>query len=120
MSHKQIGELSGGRDPQTVATSVNRIACMTPSLPQSAPPSTAFARGPFGPSDDSMDFRINGDFKLEVMKAARARGYANATDFIKIALAKEIWGEAHVISLVTRYVLGDTTNVRQAPDEVEK
>ncbi len=41
MLHKQIGELSGGRDPQTVATSGNRIACMTPSLPQSAPPSTA-------------------------------------------------------------------------------
>lgn len=50
MSHKQIGELSGGRDPQTVATSVNRIACMTPSLPQSAPPSTA-VDGPMVPAE---------------------------------------------------------------------
>lgn len=50
MLHKQIGELSGGRDPQTVATSVNRIACMTPSLPQSAPPSTA-VDGPMVPAE---------------------------------------------------------------------
>lgn len=41
MSHKPIAELLGGGDHTTVMNSVNRIACMTPSSPQSTTPSTA-------------------------------------------------------------------------------
>lgn len=67
----------------------------------------------FGLLDDSIELRINGDFKLDLMREARKRGYSNHSEFIRVEMAKAMWGEAHVVSLVTKQILGDRANVGQ-------
>lgn len=69
----------------------------------------------FGTLDDSIELRINGDFKLDLMREARKRGYSNHSEFIRVEMAKAMWGEAHVISLVTKQILGDRATVGQTP-----
>ncbi len=84
MLHKQIGELSGGRDHQTVATSVNRIACMT-SSPQPTPPSTAID-GPMVPAEGAgctcADQRLARLIELADMRAAEK---LRTQDFVRRA-----------------------------------
>lgn len=69
----------------------------------------------FGLLDDSIELRINGDFKLDLMREARKRGYSNHSEFIRVEMAKAMWGEAHVVSLVTKQILGDRATVGQMP-----
>ena len=74
----------------------------------------------FGPLDDEIVIRISGDVKLDLMRRARKLGYPNHSEYLRMLAAKDIYGEAHVISLVTKRILGDTANVLRVTDEVAK
>lgn len=70
----------------------------------------------FGPLDDSIDFRINGDAKIEWMQYARTHGYASLGDYIRIAVAGDMKRGEHVGSVLSRLIGGNQTNVGQTPD----
>lgn len=74
----------------------------------------------FGPLDDEIVIRISGDVKLDLMRRARLLGYPNHSEYLRMLAAKDIYGEAHVISLVTKRILGDTANVLRVTGEVAK
>lgn len=74
----------------------------------------------FGPLDDEIVIRICGDVKLDLMRRARQLGYPNHSEYLRMLAAKDIYGEAHVISLVTKRILGDTANVLRVPVEVAR
>lgn len=71
----------------------------------------------FGCLDDSIDFRINGDMKIELFKKARAAGYHDASEYLRKLIAVELYGVDHVVRLVTDRVLGIKTSVGQTQDE---
>lgn len=79
--------------------------------------SRAIGSGIFGPLDDSIDFRVNGDSKIEWMKEARKRGFTSVADFIRITREKEVHGEAHVLSMFTRQLMGNGQPVGQQQDQ---
>lgn len=86
-------------------------------------PIGAFARGPqtiFGVLDDSIDFRVSGDSKIEWMKEARRRGFTSVADFIRVTMEKEVHGEAHVMSMFAQLIRGNGTPVGQVPDKAEQ
>lgn len=62
---------------------------------------------------DSIDFRVNGDSKIAWMQEARRRGFASVADFIRLTMEKEVRGEAHVVSMFTRQLLGNGQSVGQ-------
>lgn len=70
----------------------------------------------FGCLDDSIDFRINGDMKIDLYKKARAAGFHDASEYLRKVIAVEIYGADHVVRLVTERVLGIGTSVGQAQD----
>lgn len=78
--------------------------------------SRALGSGVFGPLDDSIDFSVNGDSKITWMQEARRRGFTSLGDFIRITMEKEVHGEAHVMSMFTRQLLGNGKSVGQAQD----
>jgi hypothetical protein len=77
----------------------------------------AFARGPhslFGPLDDSIDFRVNGEKKIEWMKHARQKGFASLGDYIRMTVEKDIHGQDHLVSMFAAMLGGNGPNVGQA------
>lgn len=78
--------------------------------------SRGLGTGIFGPLDDSIDFRVNGDSKIAWMQEARRRGFASVADFIRLTMEKEVRGEAHVVSMFTRQLLGNGQSVGQPRD----
>lgn len=74
----------------------------------------------FGPLDDEIVIRVNGDIKIELMRRARQLGYPTVSEHMRMLAAKDLFGEAHVISLVTKRILGDTANVLRVTGEVGK
>lgn len=74
----------------------------------------------FGPLDDEIVIRVNGDIKIELMRRARQQGYPNYSEFLRKLFAVELYGKAHVVSVATRRILGDTENVLQVPVEVAR
>lgn len=74
----------------------------------------------FGPLDDEIVIRVNGDIKIELMRRARQQGYPNYSEFLRKLFAVELYGEAHVVSVATKRILGDTANVLRVPGEVCK
>lgn len=77
----------------------------------------SFARGPqnnlFGPLDDSIDFRVNGEKKIEWMKHARQRGFASLGDYIRMTVEKDIHGQDHLVSMFAAMLSGNGSSVGQ-------
>lgn len=69
--------------------------------------------GIFGPLDDNIDFRVNGDSKIAWMQEARKRGFTSVADFIRLTMEKEVRGEAHVLSMFTKQLMGNGNSVGQ-------
>jgi len=78
--------------------------------------SRAMSGGIFGPLDDAIDFRVNGDSKIEWMREARKRGHTSVADFIRVTMEKEVHGEAHVLSMFQRQLIGNRGAVGQQQD----
>jgi hypothetical protein len=80
--------------------------------------SVAFARGMpnglFGPLDDSIDFRVNGEKKIEWMKHARQKGFASLGDYIRMTVEKDIHGQDHLVSMFAAMLGGNGSSVGQA------
>ena len=75
------------------------------------------ASGIFGPLDDSIDFRVNGDSKIEWMKESRKRGFPSIADFIRFTMEKEVHGADHVVSMFAKQLLGNGQSVGQPQGE---
>lgn len=78
--------------------------------------SRAMGSGVFGPLDDSIDFRVNGDSKILWMQEARRRGFSSVADFIRLTMEKEVRGEKHVLSMFTAQLMGNGRSVGQEQD----
>lgn len=78
--------------------------------------SRAMGSGVFGPLDDNIDFRCNGDSKILWMQEARRRGYQSVADFIRVTMEKEVRGVAHVKSMFTAQLMGNGRSVGQEQD----
>lgn len=87
-------------------------------------PTCAFSRGPhgnlFGPLDDSIDFRVNGESKIEWMRHARTKGFGSLGEYIRMTIEKDIRGEAHLVSMFAQMLSGNGTPVGQVPDKAEQ
>ena len=70
----------------------------------------------FGCLDDIMNVRMNGDMKLEVLKKARAHGFHDASDYVRLVLAVELYGLDHVVRVTTERILGIATSVTRSGD----
>lgn len=81
---------------------------------------TAFSRAcsdPFGPLDDSLELRINGDIKIELMQRARKMGFPTYSEYVRNMIILDLKGEAHVLSVMTKRILGDRTPVVHLSDK---
>jgi hypothetical protein len=67
------------------------------------PPAFSLLDRALGKCTADLDLRIPADLKDAVAAAARARGFkGGAAEFVKYTMAKEVWGEEHVASLIAK------------------
>ena len=103
---------------QAYTGAVGEFNNQTQDAPMTRDDLPAFSRGTdiFGCLDDIMNVRMNGDMKLEVLKKARAHGFHDASDYVRLVLAVELYGLDHVVRVTTERILGIATSVTRSGD----